>query len=38
MPASFCEMSSDGMTRDTAGKVYLTGKGVFVFDENDKQF
>lgn len=28
----FCEMGSDGMTIDTAGNVYLTGKGVTVFN------
>jgi len=28
----FCEMGSDGMTIDNQGNVYLTGKGVFVFD------
>ena len=28
----FCEMGSDGMTIDDAGNVYLTGKGVFVFN------
>ncbi|HUT57688.1 MAG TPA: SMP-30/gluconolactonase/LRE family protein [Phycisphaerae bacterium] len=28
----FCEMGSDGMTIDAAGNVYLTGKGVTVFD------
>jgi gluconolactonase len=30
----FCEMGSDGMTRDTAGNLYLTGKGVTVFDKD----
>jgi gluconolactonase len=30
----FCEMGSDGMTVDEAGNVYLTGKGVSVFDKN----
>jgi gluconolactonase len=29
----FCEMGSDGMTRDAAGNIYLTGKGVTVFDK-----
>lgn len=29
----FCEMGSDGMTLDTEGNVYLTGKGVTVFDK-----
>ena len=33
----FCEMGSDGMTIDSAGNVYLTGKGVFVFDKTGKQ-
>lgn len=28
----FCEMGSDGMTIDEQGNVYLTGKGVFVFN------
>ena len=27
-----CEMGSDGMTLDEEGNLYLTGKGVFVFD------
>lgn len=30
----FCEMGSDGMTIDTKGNIYLTGKGVTVFDSN----
>ncbi|MGQ9648659.1 MAG: SMP-30/gluconolactonase/LRE family protein [Phycisphaerae bacterium] len=29
----FCEMGSDGMTVDSEGNVYLTGKGVTVFDK-----
>jgi len=33
----FCEMGSDGMTIDTEGSVYLTGKGVTVFDKTGKQ-
>jgi gluconolactonase len=33
----FCEMGSDGMTIDDRGNVYLTGKGVFVFDRAGKQ-
>ena len=33
----FCEMGSDGMTIDNAGNIYLTGKGVFVFDKTGKQ-
>ncbi len=28
----FCELGSDGMTLDNAGNLYLTGKGVTVFD------
>jgi gluconolactonase len=32
----FCEMGSDGMTIDTRGNIYLTGKGVTVFDKNGK--
>ncbi len=28
----FCELGSDGMTIDSEGNVYLTGKGVFVFN------
>ena len=28
----FCEMGSDGMTIDSEGNIYLTGKGVSVFD------
>ncbi len=33
----FCEMGSDGMTIDNRGNVYLTGKGVTVFDPSGKQ-
>jgi gluconolactonase len=33
----FCEMGSDGMTIDDRGNVYLTGKGVTVFDRNGEQ-
>ena len=33
----FCEMGSDGMTLDTEGNLFLTGNGVFIFDENGKQ-
>lgn len=33
----FCEMGSDGMTLDQAGNLYLTGKGVIVFDKNGKK-
>ena len=28
----FCEMGSDGLTIDSEGNIYLTGKGVSVFD------
>ena len=30
----FCEMGSDGMTIDVIGNIYLTGKGVSIFDTN----
>lgn len=30
----FCEMGSDGMTIDVKGNIYLTGKGVTIFDKN----
>ena len=33
----FCEMGSDGMTIDNEGNVYLTGRGVTVFDPSGKQ-
>jgi gluconolactonase len=33
----FCEMGSDGMTLDSEGNVYLTGKGVTVFDKSGKK-
>jgi gluconolactonase len=33
----FCSMGSDGMTIDEQGNVYLTGKGVTVFDPAGKQ-
>jgi len=33
----FCEMGSDGMTMDAEGNVYLTGKGVTIFDKTGKQ-
>jgi gluconolactonase len=33
----FCALGSDGMTLDTAGNVFLTGKGVTVFDRTGKQ-
>jgi len=33
----FCEMGSDGMTIDDQGNVYLTGRGVTVFNRNGEQ-
>lgn len=33
----FCGMGSDGMTIDNEGNVYLTGKGVTVFDKSGRQ-
>jgi gluconolactonase len=33
----FCKLGSDGMTIDDEGNVYLTGKGVTVFDRAGKQ-
>jgi gluconolactonase len=33
----FCEMGSDGMTIDSEGNVYLTGRGVAVFDKAGKK-
>jgi gluconolactonase len=33
----FCEMGSDGMTTDNRGNLYLTGKGVTVFDKTGKR-
>ena len=33
----FCELGSDGMTTDTKGNIYLTGKGVTVFDKTGKK-
>jgi len=33
----FCELGSDGMTIDEQGDIYLTGKGVTVFDGSGKQ-
>ena len=33
----FCEMGSDGMTIDAEGNVYLTGRGVTVFDKAGRQ-
>ncbi len=35
--ALFCGMGSDGMTIDSAGNVYLTGRGVTVFGPDGKQ-
>ena len=32
-----CKLGSDGMTIDTAGNLYLTGRGVTVFDPSGKQ-
>jgi gluconolactonase len=32
-----CELGSDGMTLDTEGNLYLTGKGVSIFDPRGKQ-
>lgn len=32
----FCESGSDGMTLDAEGRLYLTGKGVMVFDTNGR--
>ena len=33
----FCDMGSDGMTIDDQGNVYLTNKGVTVFDKTGKK-
>jgi gluconolactonase len=33
----FCELGSDGMTIDEQGNIYLTGKGVSVFDSTGKK-
>jgi gluconolactonase len=33
----FCELGSDGMTRDEEGNIYLTGKGVSVFDKDGRK-
>jgi gluconolactonase len=33
----FCKLGSDGMTIDDRGNVYLTGKGVTVFDRQGRQ-
>ena len=32
-----CELGSDGMTLDTEGNLYLTGKGVTVFDREGRR-
>ena len=32
-----CELGSDGMTLDTEGNLYLTGRGVVVFDKTGKK-
>jgi gluconolactonase len=32
----FCNMGSDGMTIDSEGNIYLTGKGVTIFDKEGK--
>jgi len=33
----FCELGSDGVTIDSEGNVYLTGKGVSVFNKDGKR-
>ena len=33
----FCTKGSDGMTIDEAGDIYITGRGVTVFDQTGKQ-
>jgi gluconolactonase len=33
----FCSLGSDGMTIDSEGNLYLTGKGVTVFNQDGKQ-
>jgi gluconolactonase len=33
----FCELGSDGMTIDNEGNVYLTGKGVSVYDPSGRK-
>jgi len=33
----FCEMGSDGITLDSEGNLYLTGRGVTVFDKTGKK-
>jgi gluconolactonase len=32
-----CELGSDGMTLDAEGNLYLTGRGVYVFDPKGNQ-
>jgi gluconolactonase len=34
---AFCNMGSDGMTIDNQGNLYMTGRGVTVFDKTGKQ-
>ena len=36
-PHLFCEMGSDGMTVDQQGNVYLTGRGVTVFNKTGEK-
>ncbi|MBX3746947.1 MAG: SMP-30/gluconolactonase/LRE family protein [Verrucomicrobiae bacterium] len=33
----FCELGSDGMTLDAEGNLYLTGRGVTVFDRDGRE-
>jgi len=33
----FCEMGSDGMTIDSEGNLYLTGRGVTIFDNTGRR-
>ena len=33
----FCKLGSDGMTLDDEGNVYLTGRGVTIFDRAGKE-
>jgi gluconolactonase len=33
----FCSLGSDGMTIDAGGNLYLTGRGVTVFDAGGKE-
>jgi gluconolactonase len=32
-----CKMGSDGMTIDNDGNIYISGKGIFVFNKNGQQ-